>query len=166
MTENPAFRLLDGAPTEEENDMTHIFEKTELCLSSAITTTLGITNDEKAEALSEFSNQICALREQRVYLLSDSTEAVKHARRDTLARRPGPVLGIDTDSADQWCLQIEQQREHLRDDIYTLPQARERFSRQADELDEEIQTIRRTVAEVHAESKRLKKGMEKAQNQQ
>lgn len=115
---------------------------------------------------SESSTRMCALREQLVYLLSDSTEAVKHARRDTSARRPGPVPGIDPDSADQWCLQIEQQRKHLRDEIDKLPQARDRFSRQADELDEEIQTIRRTVAEVHAESTRLKRGMEEAENQQ
>lgn len=115
---------------------------------------------------SEFSNRMRALREQLVYLLSDSTEAVKHARRETSARRPGPIPGVDPDSADQRCLQIEQQRKHLKDEIDQLPQARDKFWRQAIELDEEILTIRRTVAEIQAESKRLKRDIENAEKQQ
>lgn len=115
---------------------------------------------------SEFRNRMRALREQLVYLLSDSTEAVKHARRETSTRRPGPIPGVDPDSADQRRLQMEQQRKHLKDEIDELPQARDKFWRQAVELDEEIVTIRRTVAEIQAESNRLRRGIENAEKQQ
>ncbi|KAG6355181.1 hypothetical protein INS49_004262 [Diaporthe citri] len=115
---------------------------------------------------SQFSNRMLALREQLVDLLSDSAEAVKHARRGTSARRPGPVPGVDPGSADQRRLRIEQQRKHLRDEINELPQARDRFWHQAIGLDEQILTIRRTVAETQVESKRLKRHIEKAEKQQ
>lgn len=115
---------------------------------------------------SEFSNRMRALREQLVDLLSDSAEAVKHARRGTSARLPGPVPGVDPDSADQRRLQIEQQRRHLRDEIDELPRARDRFWHQAIELDEEILTIRRTVAEVQSKSRCLKRDIEKVEEQQ
>lgn len=114
----------------------------------------------------EFSNRMRSLREQLVHLLSDSAEAVKHARRDTSARLPGPIPGVDPDSADQRRLQIEQQRKHLRDEIDELPRARDRFWHQAFELDEEILTIKQTVAEIQAESKRLRKVVEISDQQQ
>lgn len=112
---------------------------------------------------SEFSNRMRALHEQLVDLLSDATEAVKHARRGTSARRPGPVPGVDPDSAAQRRLQIEQQRKHLRDEIDELPRARDRFWHQAIELEEDILTIRRTVAEIQSERKRLRRGFDTAE---
>lgn len=109
---------------------------------------------------SEFSNRMRALREQLVDLLSDATEAVKHARRGTSARRPGPIPGVDPDSAHQRHLQIEQQRKHLRDEINELPRARDRFWHQAIELEDDILTIRLTVAEIQSERKRLGWGLD------
>lgn len=71
--------------------------------------------------------------------------------------------GTVWDSADQRRLQIEQQRKHLRDEIDELPRARDRFWQQAIELGEDVLTIRRTVAEIQAKSKRLKRVIEKAE---
>lgn len=149
------------SPSLSPNSMIRVLEDVEaqiLAQQEAIVSR-HIESRYKSVRASEFSDRMRALRE---HLLSDVTEAVKHARRGTSARRPGPVPGVDPDSADQRRLQVEQKRRHLRDEIDELPRARDRFWNQAIELEEDIFTIRRTVAEIQAESKRLRRELDTA----